>query len=242
MNDYISGWNDWTEALADWHDVSISELHGFVTGILTVCDAPKAEVWQTLLTELSFSELEQNALQLVSTEAEDIVALLVDEQDSYQFTPLLPDDEHPLYERLIALKDWSNGFLTGFGMTGSALRIEEQPLFNDLAKIGALRIDEHDEALQSNDNPEGEANYMELVEFVRMIPVSVSTGRVRKLVEKLPMIAGFAMNMPVGQNQHQQSEMISDFDEEQAWQAEKEANDAFLANMVIDAMNSNKPS
>ena len=104
MDDYISGWQDWSEAFNDWHDVTISELHGLVSGVASVCDAPTANVWQTLLTELSFSELEPKALELLTEEAQDLVALLVDEDDSYQFLPLLPDDDHPLYERLMALK------------------------------------------------------------------------------------------------------------------------------------------
>lgn len=146
MDDYISGWQDWTQAFEDWHDVTISELHGLISGVLSVCDAPTEQEWQLLLTELSFTELEPKALEIVTEEGEDMVAVLTDDADSYQFMPLLPDDDHPLYERLMALKNWANGFLTGFGVTDSALRPEENSLFNDLAKIGALRIDAYDEA------------------------------------------------------------------------------------------------
>jgi hypothetical protein len=166
--------------------------------------------------------------------------VLTDDADSYQFMPLLPDDDHPLYERLMALKNWANGFLTGFGITDSALRPEENNLFNDLAKIGALRVDAYDEALQGSDNPEGEVQYMELLEFVRMIPVSVAQGRVRKSVEKLPLIAGFAMNRPVGKSAQIDEDHL-DFienlqDDELDWQAEKDANDNFVTHMVVDAM------
>lgn len=251
MDDYISGWNDWNKTFADWQDVTVSELHGLVTGILTVCDAPKpqdAHQWQMLLSELSFSELEPAMLEFLSEEAEDMAATLTDEEDSYQFMPLVPDDEHPLYERLRALSDWANGFMTGFGVTDSSLRPEENALFNDLAKIGGLRVDEFDESLQSNDNPEGEAYYMELLEFVRMIPVSVASGRVRKSVAKLPLIAGFAMNRPIGRTLDEEDEAHLDYiegladDDELNWQAEKEANDDFVTNMVVDAMTGKKPS
>lgn len=248
MNDYISGWNDWEQAFDDWRDVSISELHGLISGVLSVCDAPKAEEWQALLETLSFGELEKNALELVTEEGEDIVATLTDDNDSYQFMPLVPDDEHPLFERLTALSDWANGFMTGFGVTDSALRPEENALFNDLAKIGGLRMDEFDENLQGNDNPEGEAYYVELLEFVRMIPVSVAGGRVRKSVGKLPLIAGFAMNRPIGRTLDEDDEAHLDYiegladDDELNWQAEKEANDDFVTNMVVDAMIGKKPS
>ena len=248
MDYYISGWQDWSQALADWQDVSISELHGLITGVLSVCDAPTQAEWQLLLSELSFTELEPQALELVAEESEDLVATLTDIEESYQFLPLLPDDEHPLYERLIALRNWSNGYMTGFGVTDSALRPEENSLFNDLAKVCALRIDEFDEALQGNDNAEGELEYMELLEFVRMIPVSVTQGRVRKSVAKLPLIAGFAMNAPTGKVPKQSVEEHLDFienlseDDELAWQSEKDANDDFVTHMVIDAMTGKKPS
>ena len=240
MDDYISGWQDWTQAFEDWHDVTISELHGLISGVLSVCDAPTEPEWQLLLTELSFTELEPKALEIVTEEGEDMVAVLTDDADSYQFMPLLPDDDHPLYERLMALKNWANGFLTGFGVTDSALRPEENNLFNDLAKIGAMRIDVYDEALQGADNAEGEVEYMELLEFVRMIPVSVAQGRVRKSVEKLPLIAGFAMNRPVGKSAQIDEDHL-DFienlqDDELDWQAEKDANDNFVTHMVVDAM------
>ena len=246
MDDYISGWQDWTQAFEDWHDVTISELHGLISGVLSVCDAPTEQEWQLLLTELSFTELEPKALEIVTEEGEDMVAVLTDDADSYQFMPLLPDDDHPLYERLMALKNWANGFLTGFGITDSALRPEENNLFNDLAKIGALRIDEFDDALQGSDNPEGEVQYMELLEFVRMIPVSVAQGRVRKSVEKLPLIAGFAMNRPVGKSAQIDEDHL-DFienlqDDELDWEAEKETNDDFVTHMVIDAMTGKKPN
>lgn len=246
MDDYISGWQDWTQAFEDWHDVTISELHGLLSGVLSVCSAPTEQEWQLLLTELSFTELEPKALEIVTEEGEDMVAVLTDDADSYQFMPLLPDDDHPLYERLMALKNWANGFLTGFGVTDSALRPEENNLFNDLAKIGALRIDVYDEALQGTDNAEGEVEYMELLEFVRMIPVSVSQGRVRKSVAKLPLIAGFAMNRPVGKVQEIDEEHL-DFieqlrDDELDWEAEKETNDDFVTHMVIDAMTGKKPN
>lgn len=246
MDDYISGWQDWTQAFEDWHDITISELHGLISGVLSVCNAPTEQEWQLLLTELSFTELEPKALEIVTEEGEDMVAVLTDDADSYQFMPLLPDDDHPLYERLMALKNWANGFLTGFGITDSALRPEENNLFNDLAKIGALRVDAYDEALQGTDNAEGEVEYMELLEFVRMIPVSVSQGRVRKSVAKLPLIAGFAMNCPVGKAQGVDEEHL-DFieqlrDDELDWEAEKDTNDDFVTHMVIDAMTGKKPN
>lgn len=247
MDDYLSGWQDWQENFADWHDVSVSELHGLITGVLSVCDAPNSQdyqIWQTFLTELSFTELEEKALEFLAEEAEDLSAMLADKEDCYQFMPLLPDDEHPLYERLMALKNWANGYLTGFGVTDSKLRDEENALFRDLATIGALQIDEFDESLQGNHNPDGEVEYMELLEFVRMIPVSVQEGRVRKALKKLPLIAGFTMIRLLKKTKTDESlEFIEQLHhDELMWQQEKDENDDFVTNMVIDAMTGKRPS
>ena len=35
MNDNISGWNTWSDAFAGWTDVTISEIHGLMTGLMT---------------------------------------------------------------------------------------------------------------------------------------------------------------------------------------------------------------
>jgi len=55
MNDNISGWNTWLTAFDDWTDVSISEVHGLMTGLMTACNAPDEQVWAKVFEELSFA-------------------------------------------------------------------------------------------------------------------------------------------------------------------------------------------
>ncbi len=188
MNDNLSGWNSWSEAFASWTDVSISELHGLMTGFMTVCDAPDENTWSAVLAEMSFSELDAPALQLLTEEAEDIVFQLKDKDDAYGYTPLVPDDEHELYERVMALKDWASGFITGIGMADCSLSETETETIKDLASIASIRINPEDEF------DGGEESYLHLYEFARFVPVSLST-RKRKAVASLPLIAG----LPIGQ-------------------------------------------
>lgn len=187
MNDHISGWNTWSTAFEEWTDVTISELHGLMTGLMTACNAPDEEGWATVLSELSFEALPEPALTLLTEEAEDTVFQLKDKDDAYAFTPLVPDDEHDLYERVMALKQWSNGFMTGFGITDCRLSVEENEMLTDLAKIGAIRL-EDDEDFEG-----GEESYLHIYEFARMVPVSFAT-RVRKPVKELALIAGLSMD------------------------------------------------
>ena len=187
MNDNISGWNTWATAIEDWTDVSISELHGFMTGLMTACDAPNEQEWATVLAELSFAPLPDAALTLLAEEAEDTVFQLKDKEDAYAYTPLVPDDEHDLYERVMALKQWANGFMTGFGITDCRLTSEENEMLMDLAKIGGIRLEEDE------DYEGGEESYLYIYEFARMVPVSFAT-RKRKPVKELALISGLAMD------------------------------------------------
>ncbi|SJM67393.1 UPF0149 family protein [Psychrobacter piechaudii] len=218
MNDDISGWNDWEKAFSDWSDVTISELHGLMTGLMTVCHAPaKIEEWEQLLTELSFSIPNEAALTLLAEEAEDTSFQLKDKDDAYQYSPLVPDDEHDLYERVMALKQWANGFMTGFGVTDCTLTAEENVIFSDLAKIGSIRIDPDDEF------EGGEESYLYLYEFARMVPVSLAI-RPRKSMMSLPLIAGLSINAKT------------------AKELEQEGVKPKPIPPVIDIMNQNNPS
>ncbi|WP_227431036.1 UPF0149 family protein [Psychrobacter sp. I-STPA6b] len=224
MNDNISGWNDWSSAFADWTDISISELHGLMTGIMTVCHAPDMAGWQALFSELSLSEPDESALTLLTEEAEDTSFQLKDKDDAYAYTPLVPDDEHDLYERVLALKNWSSGFMTGFGMTSSTLSSEENEMLADLSKIASIRINPDDEF------DGGEEAYLHLYEFARMIPVSLAT-RQRKHVKELPLIAGLPLDAKTATEVAQEREQMRE---------QERVNKPIPP--VVDAMNSHRPS
>ena len=187
MNDNISGWNTWLTAFDDWTDVSISEVHGLMTGLMTACNAPDEAVWAQVFEELSFGALPEPALTLLAEEAEDIVFQLKDKDDAYSYTPLVPDDEHDLYERVMALKQWANGFMTGFGITDCSISADENEMLSDLAKIGGIRLEE-DEIFEG-----GEESYLYIYEFARMVPVSFAT-RQRKPVKDIALISGLAID------------------------------------------------
>lgn len=217
MNDDISGWNTWSLAIEDWTDVSISELHGFMTGLMTACEAPDEAGWATVLEELSFAPLPEPALTLLAEEAEDTVFQLKDKDDAYAYMPLVPDDEHDLYERVIALKQWANGFMTGFGITDCRLSIEENEILSDLAKIGAIRLEDDE------DYEGGEEAYLHLYEFARMVPVSLAT-RTRKPVRSLALISGLPIDAKTTQELQAEGRKIKPIPP------------------VVDLMNHNHPS
>lgn len=185
MNDELSGYHDWQVAFEHWTDVSISELHGLLTAVMVACHPAGTLEWTTLLQELSFEVPEQNALELLVEYGEDVSFALKDQDDAYAYEPLVPDDEHDLSERFMALKDWAGGFITGLGVVDISLSADEREQVADLAKIASIRPDENDEFLGD------EEEYLYLFEFARMVPVSLHRKN-RKFIKELALIKGLS--------------------------------------------------
>lgn len=170
MQDDISGWSDWKQNFEGIEEISSpSELHGLITGIVCVTQAPTRDEWLQILSTLSVPKLDEEALALLEEEAIDIAHALSEEELDY--LPMLPDDEHLLSERVQALADWCAGVVLGFGLASGHIRANEQELIESLQDVASVEFDE------SDDDEEGEQSYQELYEFVRLIPVSLSVGR-----------------------------------------------------------------
>ena len=83
-----------------------------------------------------------------------------------EFTPLLPDDDEPLTERVAALGGWCQGFLYGFGTAPSRQDRAKLPgdvaeILSDFAQIArAGDVGHESESIE-------ETAYAELVEYLR---------------------------------------------------------------------------
>lgn len=184
MQDDISGWTDWNAHFEGIEEISSpSELHGLLTGIVCVTEAPTREQWSQILTTLNVPELSEDALALLTDEAEDVVYAISD--DELDYLPMLPDDEHPLQERVQALSDWCAGVVLGFGLASGHIRQDELELIENLQDIAAVEFED------SDNDEEGESSYEELYEFVRLIPVSLSIGRKKITVAESSLLKKF---------------------------------------------------
>ena len=184
MQDDISGWSEWQPNFSKIEEISSpSELHGLLTGIICVTQAPSREEWQHILTTLEIPELSEEALVLLADEAEDVAHALSD--DELDYLPLLPDDTHTLADRVQALADWCAGVVLGFGLASGHIRPDEMELIEHLQDVAAVEFEETD------DDEEGEESYQELYEFVRLIPVSLSVGRKKIAVEESSLLKRF---------------------------------------------------
>ncbi|WP_288411452.1 UPF0149 family protein [uncultured Acinetobacter sp.] len=184
MQDDISGWNEWNQNFEGIEEISSpSELHGLLTGIVCVTEAPTRDEWLQILATLNLPTLNDQALSVLSDEAEDVAHALA--EDELDYLPMLPDSEHLLQERVQALADWCAGVVLGFGLASGHIRSDEVELIEHLQDVAAVEFDE------SDNDEEGEMGYEELYEFVRLIPVSLSIGRKKIPVSESSLIKSF---------------------------------------------------
>ena len=184
MQDDISGWNEWSAHFDGIDEISSpSELHGLLTGIVCVTQAPSSDEWSQILNTLNVPALSAEALQSLTDEAEDVANALSD--DELDYLPMLPDDSHGLEPRVQALADWCAGVVLGFGLASGHIRGEEQELIQHLQDVAGVEFED------SDNDEEGEESYQELYEFVRLIPVSLSIGRQKIAVAESSLLKNF---------------------------------------------------
>ena len=184
MQDDISGWTEWNAHFDGIEEISSpSELHGLLTGIVCVTQAPTTDEWSQILNTLNVPALQSEALESLTDEAEDVAHALSD--DELDYLPMLPDDSHLLVDRVQALADWCAGVVLGFGLASGHIRGEEQELIEHLQDVAAVEFED------SDNDEEGEESYQELYEFVRLIPVSLSIGRKKIAVAESSLLQNF---------------------------------------------------
>mgnify|MGYP000938640154 CR=1 FL=1 len=93
------------------------------------------------------------------------------ENPGMEFTLLLPDEEEKIETRLNALSEWCSGFLAGFGSVGLAsapLPEEVGATIKDLQAISQVDV-----ASADDNGEEGETDFFEVSEYVRMAVISL---------------------------------------------------------------------
>lgn len=161
-------------------DLSPAELHGTVCGIQ--CAAARRRLMR--MEEARDGVLEEgdepaggsvlpldDFLMLVGAEAvQDTDALLgfahLAAEDlfaeDFRFSPLLPDDDESIDERVEALAEWCAAFLAGFAALGSPELSEgEAEIIEDLTTICGAEADDAG-------GEEAERSYAEIVEYLKV--------------------------------------------------------------------------
>ena len=144
-----------------------SEAHGTLCGLLCGSseDLPESWIENTLADgreEASVAPVDAQALlaRVYQATCESLGG------DEMSFRPLLPGDSEAIESRLESLAAWAQGFLDGLAVRGlreiDDLDGEIREFLEDLVEISRVEAD-------ADDDPESsEADYSELVEYVRV--------------------------------------------------------------------------
>ncbi|WP_397450901.1 YecA family protein [Pseudomonas sp. NA-150] len=150
------------------HPVSPAELHGLLLGRSCAGAGFDADGWLVDASDVLGSAPEDTVRQALIGLQEMVKGELTG--DDMTVVLLLPSDDEPLAERAIALGQWCQGFLAGFGLAAgqTALTTEAMEVLQDLAAIAQVQ-----DALDESDD--GESDYMEVMEYLRVAPLLLFT-------------------------------------------------------------------
>lgn len=148
--------------------VSPAELHGLLLGRSCAGAGFDFEPWLADATELLGAEPDDNVRQALVGLQEMVKGELAG--GDIAIVLLLPSDEAPLAERALALGQWCQSFLTGFGLVAGdrALSAEAMEVLQDLAAIAQVQ-----DSLEESED--GESDYMEVMEYLRVAPLLLFT-------------------------------------------------------------------
>lgn len=146
--------------------INASELHGSLCGYLCAGGVAGAQAWCEALALEALQDLisdDAGARRTFDQFFNQSQARLIDPQ--LAFEPMLPDAEDRLPQRAAALVEWCRGFVGGLGLAGNdgagALSDDGQEVLGDLSRIAASD-------LVSGDSDDDEADFTEVVEYVRV--------------------------------------------------------------------------
>jgi uncharacterized protein len=142
--------------------VAAAEGHGCLCGALCTTQQYGLDSWLDELVPETHARPDDERAPLRLLFADTVRALRGDEME---FQLLLPDDDAPLLERALALSQWCQGFLYGFG-TGrpvppQQLSGEVEEVLRDLTHISQASVE------TGADAEEEEQAYAEIIEYVR---------------------------------------------------------------------------
>lgn len=148
--------------------VTPAELHGLLLGRSCAGAGFDVDAWLADAAELLGAEPEEPVRQALIGLQEMVKGELAG--DDIAIVLLLPSDDAPLAERTLALGQWCQSFLAGFGLIAGdrALSREAMEVLQDMAAIAQIQ-DSLDES------EDGESDYMEVMEYLRVAPLLLFT-------------------------------------------------------------------
>ena len=149
------------------HSVSPAELQGLLLGRCCAGAGFTGPSWLEEAQDLFDSEI-PSSLHAALLGLQEMVKAELLADSSVSLTLLLPNDEDPLAERTIAVGQWAQGFLSGFGgnIGNTELSKDVREILEDFISIAQIQADEEEDE-------DGEVAYMEINEYLRVAPLFI---------------------------------------------------------------------
>ncbi|MGH1486761.1 MAG: UPF0149 family protein [Cellvibrionaceae bacterium] len=167
---------------------SPAELHGLLCGKLCGGASLNINEWLSAAWDLLdiAGQPDGQAQEYVTTLYNITQAQLV--SGDYDLQPFLPDDDSELEQRTQALSQWCHGFLAGFGSAGIDPNAEfsgdQADSLRDMAAIVQVTIDGDLESEEGRDEDQQEADFIELIEYVRIIAMNFYEDNLQDIDDK----------------------------------------------------------
>jgi uncharacterized protein len=148
-------------------DVTPSEIHGTLTGLLCANANAEPAIWQqSMWPNQPKGDLLAAEARDVFQQTHDVTRLQLNEPNC-DFQMLLPDDDDSLEQRVNALGDWCQGFLIGLSLGGIK---DFAPLPEDAREItkDMLEIARAGTSYDLEGSEEDENAYAKLTEYLRV--------------------------------------------------------------------------
>jgi yecA family protein len=147
-----------------------AELHGLLVGQLATGKRLSRGEWLRAVNE--HADLGQSPDEVAGDRLHDFYrqTLAALQSGELDFQLLLPEDDDSLCDRVEHLGHWCQGFLTGFGLAGSSLKIDEELAegLKDMAAIAQVGADEDEAEMESSEN-----DFFSICEYVRLLAVEI---------------------------------------------------------------------
>ncbi|QLF93277.1 YecA family protein [Pseudomonas sp. ABC1] len=146
------------------HPASPAELHGLLLGRSCAGAGFEHASWLTDATDLLGEIADEKVRQALIGLQEMVKGELTGADIAVVL--LLPSDDSPLADRALALGQWCQGFLAGFGLAAGdrALSAEAMEVLQDMSAIAQVQG-----GLEESED--GENDYMEVAEYLRVAPL-----------------------------------------------------------------------
>jgi len=170
MSQSQSAYTSFAELLAaSGHPVSPAELQGLLLGRCCAGAGFAGPGWLEEAQDLFAGEV-PSSLHAALLGLQEMVKAELLADSSVSLTLLLPSDDDSLQSRSIAIGQWTQGFLSGFGgnIGNTELSSEVREVLEDLISIAQIEP-------STEEDEEAEVAYMEVNEYLRVVPLFLFT-------------------------------------------------------------------